>query len=127
IETSSERHSHEHHLNSTVAVNGVMQINCQKEEHQVANHQHPYDVSVEDFGFIKLDLVSDFLEDDGVIDEKEHGLLIQFEAAVARIRRGRSIDRAAALAMKQEPGTISRFTRQRFEEAGLHVEPLDAA
>lgn len=93
----------------------------------MANHQHPYDRSLEDLGFIKIGLVNDFLEDDGVIDEKEAGLLIQFETAVARIHRGRTIERATELLMKQEPGTITRFTRQRFEEAGLHIDPLDAA
>ena len=127
IETSSERHSHEHHLTSTVAVNGVMQINCQKEEHQMANLRHPTDASIEDLSFVKLELVRDFTEDDGVICEKEYGILIQFDEAVARLRRMRSIERATELLMKQEQGKISRFTRQRFEEAGMHIDPLDAA
>ena len=93
----------------------------------MGNRSHPYDVSLEDFGFIRLDLIEDFIQDDGVIDEKEQGLLIQFETAVARINRGRTIERAADVLMKQDPGNLSRFTRQRIKEAGLHIDPLDAA
>lgn len=93
----------------------------------MANLRHPTDASIEDLSFVKLELVRDFTEDDGVICEKEHGILIQFDEAVARLRRMRSIERATELLMKQEQGKISRFTRQCFEEAGMHIDPLDAA
>lgn len=61
-----------------------------------------------------------------MICEKEGGILINFDIAVNRMRRARNLEHATELAMKQD-GEITRYTRDAFRSAGLHIEPLDAA
>ena len=95
----------------------------------MANLRHPIDISAEDLAFLRRDIAQDFIADDGVIDETEMGILIQFDAAVERIRRARGMERGIELLVKQE-GKPTRYTRDMFREIGVNLEstdPLDAA
>lgn len=95
----------------------------------MGNRRNPTDVSIEDFAFLRRDMERDFYEDDGVICEREEGILIQFDIAVERLRRQRGLERGLDLLVKQE-GVPSRYTKEIFSEIGISLvpdKPLDAA
>lgn len=92
----------------------------------MANLRHPYDIALENLAFIRLDLISDFMEDNGCICESEANVLAEFDQAVGSMRQARNIDKAVDLFMKQG-GRPTKYTMERFEEAGVRIEPLDAA
>ena len=89
----------------------------------MANLRHPVDKGVEDLAFLRSHIHQDFMEDDGVICDVEQGILIQFDQAVASMKRARDLEKAISLAVKQE-GVVTRYTQQQFREAGLHIEAL---
>lgn len=95
----------------------------------MGNRRNPTDVSIEDFAFLRRDMERDFIEDDGVICEREAGILIHFDIAVERLRRQRGLERGFELLIKQE-GVPTRYTKEMFSEIGISLvpdKPLDAA
>lgn len=92
----------------------------------MANLRHPYDVELENLAFMRRDLERDFLEDDGVIDKTERGILIQFSSSVDRMFRARGLERGIELLMKQD-ARPTKYTLDLFEDVGIRLEPLDAA
>lgn len=91
---------------------------------QMANLEHPIDAVVMDFAALKHELAAEFMEDDGVICEREAAILIRFEEGKRRIGRARALERATQLAMKQE-GRFSDYTNQQFALAGIRLTPID--
>lgn len=104
---------------------GSKEINSGK-GNLMANIEHPIDAVVVDMAALKRDMEAEFIGNDGVICEREAGILLRFEEGRNRISRARAIERANTLAVKQE-GVITDYTREAFRLAGLKVEPLDAA
>lgn len=112
--------------NTTVVQPNTLRIYFTMGGSEMGDRRHAVDESVEQLQELRQGIEADFLTDDGVIDATERGMLIQFDQAVASIRRVRNLQRAVALAEKQD-GEVTRYTRQQFAEAGLSIEPLDAA
>lgn len=116
-------------LTNTVPDNGIKEINFREGNGNMANLRHPIDIASEDLAFLRSEIVDDFLEDDDVICQRERGILIRFDEAVARITRARGIERGIELLVKQE-GQPTKYTHNMFADIGVKlevVEPLDAA
>ena len=93
---------------------------------EMGNIRNPYDVAAEELADVKADLVSEFTADDGMISERELGIIVQFDAAADRIRRTRGLEHALELLMKQN-GRFTRYTDDVLADVGLKLEPLDIA
>lgn len=92
----------------------------------MGNIRNPYDVAAEELADVKADLMSEFTADDGVICERDLGIIVQFDAAADRIRRTRGLEHALELLMKQN-GRFTRYTDDVLADVGLKLEPLDIA
>lgn len=92
----------------------------------MADHEHPIDEVVMDFCALRNEMAAEFLADDGVISDRESGILVRFDEGRRRIGRARAFERATSLAMKQE-GDFTKYTERQFALAGVKIEPLDAA
>lgn len=117
----------EHHgmlpFTLTISERHADEINSMKGA-RMGNLEHPIDGALCDLSVLRREMVEEFRADDGVICAREQAIILRFDEGRERIMRARNLERAIALAVKQE-GRVTEYTSRQFASAGLHIAPLE--